>query len=186
MADYFKTETPVRFLCRASFLPFRIEAIGLGAGTLCAGLQSVRRPIFPKGVSRTISADFPPLAQAPPKVFFRLIYPCEWESLLDVGGTPGFWRSCPAAAPQITLLNPNAVAGWKSAGSKPFSYRLVRGDECRLPFADRSFTIGFSNSVLEHVGDAERQKAFAGEILRLPKKSGSSPRLLSARLNLTF
>jgi ubiquinone/menaquinone biosynthesis C-methylase UbiE len=47
---------------------------------------------------------------------------------------------------------------------------LVFGDGCRLPFADRSFDIGFSNSVIEHVGSPAAQAQFAAEIRRVSRK----------------
>jgi hypothetical protein len=44
------------------------------------------------------------------------------------------------------------------------------GDGCALEQADRSYDILFSNSVIEHVGDWERQQAFAREVRRVGKK----------------
>jgi len=43
----------------------------------------------------------------------------------------------------------------------------VGGDGCVLPFRDKSFDIVFSNSVIEHVGDRERQSSFASEVRRV-------------------
>ena len=42
----------------------------------------------------------------------------------------------------------------------------VHGDGCQLPFADQSFDIVFSNSVIEHVGGLEAQQRFAREVAR--------------------
>ena len=42
-------------------------------------------------------------------------------------------------------------------------------DACSLPYADQSFDIAFSNAVIEHVGDFDRQKKMATEIMRVAK-----------------
>jgi hypothetical protein len=42
----------------------------------------------------------------------------------------------------------------------------VTADACRLPFADKSFDIVFSNAVIEHVPSAQ-QKLMASEIMRV-------------------
>ena len=48
--------------------------------------------------------------------------------------------------------------------------RFVEGDACNLTdFEDGSFDLVFSNSVIEHVGDEQRQAAFAREVRRLGK-----------------
>ncbi len=46
----------------------------------------------------------------------------------------------------------------------------VQGDACSLPFADGSFEIVFSNAVIEHVGDEERQRRFVAEALRVGRR----------------
>ena len=84
--------------------------------------------------------------------------------VLDVGGTADIWGLLPASdAPSVVLLNmPRAEQGGASAQG----LERVHGDGCYLPFADRSFDIVFSNSVIEHVGGAEAQARFAREIMR--------------------
>ena len=83
--------------------------------------------------------------------------------VLDVGGNPRIWATVPRQVrPQITYLNlPRAAEADDDRG------RLVFGDGCRLPFADQSFDIAFSNSVIEHVGSVEAQHTFASEIRRV-------------------
>jgi len=81
--------------------------------------------------------------------------------ILDVGGAPGYWRMLPRQ-PRVTILNmPRTKAELLEAEG------WVAGDGRRLPFADGSFDIVFSNSVIEHVGDAASQEAFAREVARV-------------------
>ncbi|HVW07120.1 MAG TPA: methyltransferase domain-containing protein [Bryobacteraceae bacterium] len=82
--------------------------------------------------------------------------------ILDVGGTAEIWELMPGAAGRVSLLNmPSATAEKGKAAAE-----VIHGDGCRLPFADGAFDIVFSNSVIEHVGDAEAQSRFASEIRR--------------------
>ena len=87
------------------------------------------------------------------------------ERILDVGGTPGMWGLLPAAeVGHVVLLNmPRADESRQSIAT---GLEYVHGDGCNLPFADRSFDIVFSNSVIEHVGGPESQMRFAQEIRR--------------------
>lgn len=81
--------------------------------------------------------------------------------VLDIGGTPDCWRLLPVA-PRVTLLNtPRARADLAGAES------WVAGDGRALPFRDGAFDVVFSNSVIEHVGDAASQRRFAAEVARV-------------------
>lgn len=82
-----------------------------------------------------------------------------------MGGTPEIWQLAPLPeGTRVVLLNmPRADA---RGGSAAAGLDYVHGDGCRLPFADRTFDIVFSNSVIEHVGGPEAQARFASEVAR--------------------
>jgi SAM-dependent methyltransferase len=84
--------------------------------------------------------------------------------VLDIGGTPDCWRLI-AVRPRLVLLN-TPRAGEDLAGAESW----VAADGRRLPFADHSFDLVFSNSVIEHVGDAVSQQQFAREVARVGRR----------------
>lgn len=84
--------------------------------------------------------------------------------VLDVGGTVDIWRLAPVM-PRLVLLNQARARYEIGAGEK-----VVLGDGMSLPFADGSFDLVFSNSVIEHVGDRAQQARFAAEIARVGKQ----------------
>jgi hypothetical protein len=84
--------------------------------------------------------------------------------ILDVGGNPWFWNDLGVPS-KVTLLNPEPFP--EEVVRQYCNFDFVTADGCRLPYADRSFDVGFSNSAIEHVGAYERQRAFASEIRRV-------------------
>jgi hypothetical protein len=83
--------------------------------------------------------------------------------ILDIGGTPECWSLLPER-PRVTLLNtPRARADVGDAA-------WVAGDGRDLPFRDGAFDVVFSNSVIEHVGDAASQQRFAREVARVGRR----------------
>lgn len=79
--------------------------------------------------------------------------------VLDLGGGSFNWTLLDVR-PRLTILDVyehSNKADWAE---------YVVGDGCRTTFADRSFDIVFSNSVIEHVGGLERQQEFARECRR--------------------
>ena len=84
------------------------------------------------------------------------------RTILDVGGEHYTWPII-GRCDGITMLN--LVAPADSLG-----FQYVLGSGCEMPFADKSFDLAFSNSVIEHVGDEEKQRVFARELLRVGKR----------------
>lgn len=86
--------------------------------------------------------------------------------IADIGGTEYYWQIAgdfiARAAVEIHLINLEKAA---TIGGK---FTTHAGDACRLAaFADDSFDLVHSNSVIEHVGDWRRMTAMADEVRRL-------------------
>ncbi len=93
--------------------------------------------------------------------FIREYGVTEKTRILDIGGTPDCWRLA-GCSPQVVLLNmPRAKDDLSGAET------WVSGDGRMLPFRDAAFDLVFSNSVIEHVGDAASQENFASEAARV-------------------
>jgi len=97
--------------------------------------------------------------------FVETFQPTAETTVLDVGGTPYNWERIDARF-SITLLNtePLEVDGHDAR------YTLVRGSGAQLDYPDRSFDIAFSNSVIEHVGSLDAQRAFAKQLRRVGRQ----------------
>lgn len=89
--------------------------------------------------------------------------------LLDVGGTPHFWKCMNfryLKAVSITTLNLKKY----EADPSQHNVHSVVGDATNLKeYADGQFDLVFSNSVIEHVGDFEKQREMARELARVGK-----------------
>ncbi|MBV9512070.1 MAG: class I SAM-dependent methyltransferase [Caulobacteraceae bacterium] len=87
--------------------------------------------------------------------------------IIDLGGEPGYWKDFDlerlrALNVSIAIVNlaPQTVA------DPMFSF--LQGDACSVAqFEDASFDLAHSNSVIEHVGEWDAMRAFAGEVRRL-------------------
>ncbi len=90
-------------------------------------------------------------------------------NILDIGGTEVYWRVgsdyLAKSTGKITvfLLNLESV---EITNATLFNTKI--GDACSLAeFADNSFDLVHSNSVIEHVGSWDRMKKMASEVRRL-------------------
>lgn len=59
---------------------------------------------------------------------------------------------------------------WQTFKSRYPKIKTVTGDGTKLPFQDNAFNIAYSNAVIEHVGNQERQIAFLQEMSRVAKR----------------
>jgi hypothetical protein len=99
--------------------------------------------------------------------YVKLMKLKEGMSVLDLGGQPMIWDSVPTLL-NLTLLNLPSEAVTNHSSHHKICY--VEGDACRVEgFKERSFDTIFSNSVIEHVGPADKQTDFAREVRRLGK-----------------
>ncbi|MBB4425791.1 hypothetical protein GGD66_004352 [Bradyrhizobium sp. CIR48] len=85
--------------------------------------------------------------------------------ILDIGGVEAYWsdkRRLIARPTEITLLNLDG------GGPPKAGFIFCQGDACHMPeFADNSFDVIHSNSVIEHVGQWSSMMAMANEIRRI-------------------
>ncbi|MEI8233084.1 MAG: methyltransferase domain-containing protein [Verrucomicrobiota bacterium] len=102
------------------------------------------------------------------QLFMRLLGPSVSDVLLDVGGCLESWVSHPQPVKRIDILNLYEQP-WPAGVAPGYDILILVGDGCSLALADKSYDIGFSNSVIEHVGSWERQQQFASEIRRVAK-----------------
>jgi hypothetical protein len=79
--------------------------------------------------------------------------------VLDLGGTPTFWRAAPVRPTHVTVVNLDsslrAVEDWM---------HVRIGDACEPVPEEHRYDLAISNSLLEHVGPAARRRAFANRI----------------------
>ncbi|ODT87914.1 MAG: hypothetical protein ABS78_09730 [Phenylobacterium sp. SCN 70-31] len=100
------------------------------------------------------------------KIVDRILSEKGEARVLDVGGTIDYWRTLEPLLGdrnvRFTLVNLGASSHDEGR------YALRPGNACAMPeYADDSFDIVHSNSVIEHVGHWREMRAMAGEVRRL-------------------
>ena len=101
------------------------------------------------------------------KLFEEILITQKTVEILDVGGWEIFWKNMGIEKyPNVHVLLLNLT-------KPPTSMKNIEGvagDGCRMDeFESGQFDIVFSNSVIEHVGDFNKQMSMANEIRRVGK-----------------
>ena len=107
--------------------------------------------------------------------FLSLIDPKPEDSLVDVGvnteeysASDNYLEKHYAYPEMITAVHLEDDGGL-FAKRYPKIHTVV-ADGRQLPFPDNTFTIGYSNAVIEHVGEQSDQKAFLQELFRVSQR----------------
>jgi predicted SAM-dependent methyltransferase len=93
------------------------------------------------------------------EMFVRLLGITPSTTVLDVGGSAFNWKFCPVQ-PRITILNLDRHIHVNG-------FQFICGDATNMPFSDHQFDVIFSNSVIEHLSNTDKQKQFAEEVARV-------------------
>lgn len=112
------------------------------------------------------------------ELFFELMKPTETDKILDVGGEADESSLLKNAYQLIDIFLHKqniSVANMSTVHIEAIVKKYPEvdgrvGDACNLPWPDDYFDIVYSNAVIEHVGDYERQKKMASEIMRVGRK----------------
>lgn len=110
---------------------------------------------------------FAPFRRRRMKRFFELFAPSPNTRLIDIGGTCQTWNSESEKHPAFPVVLLNNLRYDNIVGDR---FQAVISEATNLPFPDGEFDIAFSNSVIEHMGTWENQRAFAAEARRVAKK----------------
>ena len=107
------------------------------------------------------------------RLFFEELSPDPNGTMLDLGGghgVTGEFAGLHRHFRETIVMNVTAAHLFEGIDGRPIAQRLVQGDATEIPLADESVDYVFSNAVLEHVGDREKQLRFAREVVRVARK----------------
>jgi|SoiMethySBSTD1v2_1073268.scaffolds.fasta_scaffold66563_2 SAM-dependent methyltransferase len=96
-------------------------------------------------------------------LFMKLLQPTARDLVLDCGGGDSSYFEALYPWPERIVVLDIALANLRQPGAST----PVCGNGLRLPFHNHTFDIVWSNAVIEHVGDLNRQRQFASEIRRV-------------------
>jgi len=102
------------------------------------------------------------------KQFYHLLDIDRLTSVIDVGGSPLFWKLAESygfSIPKVTIVNLK-----RTVEKLPRNIKYVVGDGRKLAFNDQSFDVAFCNSVIEHLGTKNDQLIFARELRRVGRR----------------
>lgn len=95
-------------------------------------------------------------------------------TILDCGGRADYWERLPAelrSRVKITVLNFQSEIDLYPTEQGDLRIEEVVGDACNMPqYADQSFDLAHSNSVIEHVGSYQNMQRFADETRRVGRR----------------
>lgn len=108
------------------------------------------------------------------RLFWSVFKPARRDTVLDIGFSNNEYSSTDNYL-EKHYPYPERITAVSVEDSGLFSrrypqVRAVTYNGQRLPFADESFDIGWSNAVVEHVGPYEKQVRFVREAVRVSKR----------------
>jgi SAM-dependent methyltransferase len=110
------------------------------------------------------------------QLFLELLRPGPQTRVLDVGvtdapfgagATDNFFEALYPWPERVTAVGRTSLATFAAAFP---TVTAVQADGRELPFADGAFELGFSNAVVEHVGDRDQQRRFVHELCRVAER----------------
>jgi len=109
------------------------------------------------------------------ELFVETFRPGPETSVLDVGVTDAPFGEHPdnfleAWYPWPERITAVGLTPLERFGAAFPAVSTVQADGRTLPFPDDAFDVGFSNAVVEHVGDREAQRAFVHELCRVARR----------------